>query len=145
MRGRADRIDLHGDSMVSILDYKTGTLPERREAESGLATQLRLEAAMARAGAFAGTGARATRELTYWRLTGGLVAGEIVSLFGDDPARIAAAADEAEAGLRHLITRYADPAQPYLAEPDPAALPRFSDYAQLARVAEWPQAQEMRP
>ncbi len=139
LRGRADRIELRADGTLAILDYKTGILPGVGEAEQGFATQLRLEAAMAAAGAFAGVEKRAVANLLFWRLTGGQPPGEAKLLFKGDAERTQEAAREATEGLCRLIARYDDPAQAYLAQPDPEARPRFSDYAQLARVAEWPQ------
>ena len=54
-----------------------------------------------------------------------------------DPAMIGQTVADAVAGLHRLIAAYEDPAQCYLARPFPGAAPRFSDYALLARVAEW--------
>ncbi len=139
LRGRADRIELHADGTLAIIDYKTGNLPGAGAAERGFATQLRLEAAMAAAGAFAGVDARLAVELAYWHLTGAQPPGEANRLFKGDREQTGEATREAREGLCRLIARYDDPAQPYLAQPDPAARPRFSDYTQLARVAEWPQ------
>ena len=34
------------------------------------------------------------------------------------------------------------PARPYLSRPHPGQAPRFSDYTQLARVAEWAALEE---
>ena len=39
--------------------------------------------------------------------------------------------------LRDLVAAFDDPATPYLSCPRPEAAPRYSDYAQLARVKEW--------
>jgi len=142
LRGRADRIELRANGTLAIVDYKTGTLPGMGDSESGFATQLRLEAAMAAAGAFGAVGARAAEELAYWHLSGAQPPGEAKLLFRGDPEATEAAAREAREGLCRLIARYDDPAQPYLAQPDPEARLRFSDYAQLARVAEWPQGPE---
>jgi ATP-dependent helicase/nuclease subunit B len=143
LRGRADRIELRADGTLAILDYKTGALPGAGDAERGFATQLRLEAAMAAAGAFPEISAgRVTAELAYWHLTGGLPPGDARALFRGDPDQTEDAAREARDGLCRLVARYDDPAQPYLAQPDPDARPRFNDYAQLARVAEWPQGPE---
>ena len=44
---------------------------------------------------------------------------------------------EAAASLRKLIAAFDDPARAYLAQPHPGRLPRFPQYGQLARVAEW--------
>ncbi len=44
--------------------------------------------------------------------------------------------------LGALIDAFDDPARCYLSQPHPGRAPRFSDYAQLARVAEWAAADE---
>ena len=44
--------------------------------------------------------------------------------------------------LGGLIDAYDQPDRCYLSQPHPARAPRFSDYAQLARVAEWAAAGE---
>jgi ATP-dependent helicase/nuclease subunit B len=142
LRGRADRIELRAPGRLSVLDYKTGRVPSQNEAESGLAPQLLLEAAMAGAGVFGAEFATPAGELAYWRLTGGFEPGLIVSLFDADAARITAAVEAAAASLAALIDRFDDPEMPYLARPSPGRAPRFSDYAQLARSAEWADAGE---
>ena len=75
----------------------------------------------------------AVAELAFWRLTGSAPAGEVHG-FGLDPT---VAMDAARAGLIDLVRRFDDPATPYLPVPRPAAAPRFSDYAHLARILEW--------
>jgi ATP-dependent helicase/nuclease subunit B len=76
-------------------------------------------------------------ELTYWHLTGGSHAGELRTLFKADAAAIAAAVAEARKALCALIDAFDAPDRCYLSQPQPGVAPRFSDYAQLARVAEW--------
>ena len=44
------------------------------------------------------------------------------------------------AKLAELIAAFDDPQRPYLSIPHPARVPRFSDYSQLARRAEWSEA-----
>jgi ATP-dependent helicase/nuclease subunit B len=141
LKGRADRIERRADGMLALIDYKTGSVPSAKQVNAGFSPQLPLLAAMAQAGCFDGL-AGAAGELAYWRLTGGRQAGELQPLFDDDPARISAAAEDARAGLRALIERYADDAQPYVSLPWPSLAPGRSDYALLARVAEWSGAQE---
>ena len=85
------------------------------------------------AGGFENIAAAAVGELAYWRLTGGEEAGEIKPVKADAMVL----ARDAEAGLRALVARFDDPATPYLARPDAARAPRFSDYEHLARVKEW--------
>jgi len=135
--GRADRIERRREGGLAILDYKTGTPPSQKEVDAGLAPQLLLEAAMARAGAFGEGIAGTAEELTYWHLTGGYHAGEPRTLFKADAAAITVAVAEAREALCALIDAYDAPDRCYLSQPQPAFAPRFSDYAQLARVAEW--------
>jgi ATP-dependent helicase/nuclease subunit B len=137
LSGRADRIERRRDGGLAILDYKTGAPPSQKAVDAGLAPQLLLEAAMAEAGAF-GVGLTGTvEELTYWHLTGGFHAGELRTLFKGKPDAMAAAIADAGDALCRLIDAYDAPDRCYLSQPQPGSAPRFSDYAQLARVAEW--------
>jgi ATP-dependent helicase/nuclease subunit B len=68
------------------------------------------------------------------------LAGEVKPLAGDDDVRHLV--DAAFAGLQGLIARFDDPATPYRSAPRPEHAPRFTDYAQLARVKEWSLAAE---
>jgi ATP-dependent helicase/nuclease subunit B len=137
LTGRADRIERWQEGGFAILDYKTGTPPSQRDVDMGLAPQLPLEAAMLEAGAFGDALKGAVEELTYWHLTGGFQAGEARSLFKSDASSITTATAEAREALCGLIDTYDSPARSYLSQPHPGFAPRFSDYAQLARVAEW--------
>lgn len=137
LRGRADRIERYADGSIAILDYKTGQPPSQKAVDAGLAPQLVLEAAMAEIGGFGTDLAGLARELIYWHLTGGIDPGKEYQLFKKTPAAIP---EEARAALRNLgalIDAFDDPAKPYLSSPVPDQAPRFADYAQLARVAEW--------
>lgn len=137
LRGRADRIERRPDGTLSILDYKTGVVPNTTVVEQGLAPQLPLEAAMAAAGVFGEAVQGHASELTYWHLTGGFVPGEVHKLYREDPERIAAAVATAQEKLCALIHAFDNPGRAYVSRPSPGAAPRFSDYGQLARVAEW--------
>ncbi len=136
LRGRADRLERRAEG-IAILDYKTGSLPKEKDVAAGFSPQLLLEAAMARAGAFGAAFALQTAALAYWQVSGRSTPGEEVSLFAAEPDRLRGAVEAAVSGLERLICRFADPKQPYVARPWPQRKPRFSDYAQLARVAEW--------
>jgi ATP-dependent helicase/nuclease subunit B len=135
--GRADRIERRPDGSLAILDYKTGPPPSQKDVDTGFAPQLPLEAAMAADGAFGEALRGAVVELTYWHLTGGFTPGDSRKLFKGDAAQTIAAAAAAADKLRALVTAYDDPRRAYLAQPHPARAPRFPEYAQLARVAEW--------
>lgn len=140
LRGRADRIERRADGSLAILDYKTGAPPSQKAVMAGTNPQLTLEAAMVAAGAFSGWHGPVA-ELTYWQVSGGAAPGKQITLLKSDPAAIAAAATEARDRLWNRIIAFDEPAQPYLAQPHPGLRPRFPEYAQLARVDEWAQAE----
>ncbi|CAH2601523.1 Double-strand break repair protein AddB [Rhodovastum atsumiense] len=135
--GRADRIERRADGRLTIIDYKTGAPPSDKDVEAGFRPQLPLEAAMAEAGAFGPELTGTAAELVYWHLSGGFVPAEERSILRGDATRIAAAVATAREKLMTLVTAFDDPKRPYLSQPHPGRVPRFSDYAQLARVAEW--------
>ena len=136
LTGRADRIERRADGTLAILDYKTGAPPSQTEVEAGFAAQLLLEAAMAQDGAFPGIAGHAV-ELAYWHLTGGFEPGQVRPLYKNRADEIADAVAAARDSLRALVESFDDPARPYLSQPHAGRVPRFSDYGQLARVAEW--------
>ena len=137
LTGRADRIERRSNSALAILDYKTGQPPSGKDVETGLAPQLPLEAAMAADGAFGQEVAGRAAELTYWHLTGGFVPGVVTSLFKGNADTIDATVATARAKLAALVAAFDSADKPYLSQPHPGQAPRFSDYTQLARVAEW--------
>ena len=141
LHGRADRIESRGNGTIAILDYKTGTPPTTADVRDGLAPQLPLEGEMVAQGAFPDL-AGPVVELTYWHISGGHDAGKAAPLFRSNEAETQAAIERAAEGLRRLVANFDDPARAYLSQPSPGAAPRFSDYAQLARVAEWAAAEE---
>ncbi len=136
LRGRADRIERRGDAL-SILDYKTGAPPTGTDVADGWAPQLTLQAAMLLRGAFGPELAGHVMELAYWHLSGGFVAGEVRDPFRSDTGRMQDAAELAWDSLCRRVAAFDDPDCPYLSQPHPGEAPRFSDYAQLARVGEW--------
>ncbi len=142
LKGRADRLERRVDGGIAILDYKTGSPPSARDVQAGLAPQLLLEAAMAADGAFGAELVGPASELTYWHLTGGFVPGEVTSLFKQDAAAIGTVVATARERLAGLVAAFDDPDHPYLSQPHPGQAPRFSDYTQLARVAEWAALEE---
>jgi ATP-dependent helicase/nuclease subunit B len=137
LRGRADRIERRLDGTIAILDYKTGAPPMQKDVEDGRAPQLPLEAAMVSHGAFGQALQGEVTDLTYWQISGGFEPGQAKQLFRGDPAKVAAASDTAAEKLAALVREFDRPERTYLSQPHPGAAPRFSDYARLARVAEW--------
>jgi ATP-dependent helicase/nuclease subunit B len=136
LTGRADRIERRADNTLSVLDYKTGAAPSKKKVQEGLSPQLTLEAAMLLQGGFGERWQGETSELAYWKFAGASEPGEVIAPFGS-LADITQAAADAVNALARRVVEYDDPETPYLAQPHPDFKPRFPDYAQLARVAEW--------
>ena len=133
LSAKADRIEAHADGAVTIVDYKTGTTPQRNMIEAGLVPQLPIEAVIAGAGGFETLPPSPIEALAYWRLTGREPAAE----FGDLKVEPEALRHEAAAGLSALIAAFDDPDTPYLSVPRAEHAPRFNDYEHLARSREW--------
>jgi ATP-dependent helicase/nuclease subunit B len=131
LTAKADRIDRLASGGFLLVDYKTGSLPSKKEVNWGFAPQLPLEGAILRDGSFgAVTGAAAALE--YWRMSGGVPVGQRWPIGDDDPNKLIQSVLDR---VRLLIERFDDPATPYLAEPVPQWAPRFSDYRHLERAA----------
>ena len=130
LTAKADRIDRLAAGGFLLVDYKTGSLPLKKEVQLGFAPQLPLEGAILRDGSF-GAVAGAPATLEFWRLTGGVPVGERRPIGEDDPNKLIQSVLDR---VRALIERFDDPATPYLAEPAPQWAPRYSDYRHLERV-----------
>ena len=144
---------MHEDGAISILDYKTGTLPTYKESILGFEPQLLLEAAIARNGGFPGIarGVRITA-LGPVKLSGRQPPGEF-KLFEfanrkdfvavtaprgiSEPDHLDKAADYVFGSLAALFAKYNDANQPYLSAPRAKWIKDYNDYAHLARIKEW--------
>ena len=71
--------------------------------------------------------------LSYWRLSGGVPAGEVRDLNADVPKL----SKETLERVKHLIEAFQDPDTPYRAIPRADWAPDYSDYRHLARLKEW--------
>jgi ATP-dependent helicase/nuclease subunit B len=137
LSAKADRIEADPDGFGHILDYKTGRAPSQKVVDAGFSPQLTLTAAILAHGGFPEIGRLAPGELTYLEITGRRPAGreEVRANAGDESHE---AAERALAGLKTLIARYWDPAQPFVSRTAPQFVHQYaSDYDHLARVFEW--------
>jgi ATP-dependent helicase/nuclease subunit B len=128
---RADRIERSAAGELSVIDYKTGSVPEKRDIDAAIAVQLPLEGAIARAGGF-GIAAGPVAALEHWRLGGG-TGGERLALGGDDPMGLI---DRVLGEIGAYIARFDNPRTPYRPVPVARWQPRYSDYAHLERLDE---------
>ena len=126
----ADRIDLLKGGGAAIIDYKTGSLPQKDALARFLSPQLPLEGAILAAGGFDGLAKTRAGELIYLRLSGNAKGEQEKILDG-------ALAEEAEARLKQRIAWFDDPATPYTSRVAPQNARIAGDYDHLARVREW--------
>jgi ATP-dependent helicase/nuclease subunit B len=136
LKGRADRIELGANGTVSIIDYKTGTVPKAKSVKNGAAPQLPLEAVMAEAGAFGEEFRARVAELAYFKLSGRAEAGDETKPFKTE-AEIAEAVAQAAAALPELFEKFARATTPYLSSPHPSRQNAYDVYAGISRRAEW--------
>lgn len=135
LTARADRIDrMKGGSEYAIIDYKTGGDYTASQIESGKRPQLALEAMMLGEGAFKGADKGAIAAVLAFCVLKGAKPPGFKAEVSEQIDELAA---QARSLLEGLVDRYADPATPYPAIPDPARAPAFNDYAHLARLKEW--------
>jgi ATP-dependent helicase/nuclease subunit B len=135
--GKPDRIDRLKSGGVRIVDYKTGSVPTKKQIASFMAPQLPLLAAMARAGAFGEVVKAPPAALIYAQLTGGKVEGKITELPDAE-----ATTDELERRLKELIVRFDDASWPYAPRVAMEKTRYGSDYDHLSRFDEWGEAAE---
>jgi ATP-dependent helicase/nuclease subunit B len=135
LRARADRIDVMQDKALHIIDYKTGSNPSVKQAQT-LSPQLALEGLIARMGGFAITGKADVANLSYMRLRSKndfkneRIHNEKNSL--DDII------NNAEQELLKLIKGYQLREQGYISRRAPFKDGDISgDYDHLARTREW--------
>lgn len=127
-----DRIEIGLDGALTLIDFKTGTVPTQGDIDQGLANQLPLEALIALNGNLESAIPKGgiIGNLEYWKLSGNHDQCEIKSISADG-------IEAAKYRLEDLIRRYDNPVTPYSAETDPTLKPRYSDYEHLTRRDEW--------
>ncbi|MDX7954003.1 PD-(D/E)XK nuclease family protein, partial [Lichenihabitans sp. Uapishka_5] len=136
LTAHADRLETSRDGAVSIIDFKTGRVPSRREVQVGFAPQLTLEAALARMGGFAALGPEAAVGDALYVGFGSDATLNVTRLEWKDRS-LPEVVDEHLSGLVALLSDFRRPEMGYLARPYPQFEARHSDYDHLSRVKEW--------
>jgi ATP-dependent helicase/nuclease subunit B len=131
----ADRIEILDDGEISLVDFKTGSMPGLNEVLVGFSPQLTLEAAMIGRGAFKNAPQRTPRSARYLKL-GGAKGGAVREL-EFKPRTFAEVADEHFGALVALIGQFSDAQTPYLSRPYSKFVGAFGVYDHLARIKEW--------
>ena len=124
----ADRIDVLKGGGAAIIDYKTGSLPDKAWLVRFLTPQLPLEGAILAAGGFDGLASQQASELIYVRFSGR----------NDKPKEVDITfIAEVEARLKQRIAWFDEETTPYLSRVAPQNARIAGDYDHLARVREW--------
>ena len=134
--GTADRIDLLSDDTLRVIDYKTYHPPKNKEVIAGFSPQLVLEALLLNE-----TQDNPVSTLAYWYLSNKKEASETQTVV-DSTKQVTELIQKAKDGLFEIVTAFRDEKTPYEVCPIPSQSPQFNDYAHLARMAEWIQAEE---
>lgn len=130
LNGKIDRIAFDADQSAIIFDYKTGSIPSKKEVFSGTQPQLTLAALMLVESGFANE----IKSLNYWKLS---FSGE------DDLNEISKNCEEikiliaaAKSGLARLLKYFSTENNGYIAAPN---LENYyeNEYSHLARIKEW--------
>ncbi|MBM3602481.1 MAG: hypothetical protein FJX22_01690, partial [Alphaproteobacteria bacterium] len=137
LRARADRINVDGDGGVTLVDYKTGSLPTARLVMRGRALQLPLEAWLLQQGGFGAELANThLRDCAIWRLNGGNRGGQLLSFAHTKTIKLDILLAEFEGGVHNLLHHLLLSPTPFYPDPWPES-PRANDYAHLKRRANW--------
>jgi ATP-dependent helicase/nuclease subunit B len=135
LTAKADRLEVREDR-IDVIDFKSGGSASDKEVKAGLAPQLTLTAAIARAGGFADAPALPPGELIYARVTGRRTPGELsVRAKGEAEAQAIRALER----LQHRVAAFEEEATPYLAKQQPKFISADGkgDYDHLERLWEW--------
>ncbi len=135
LEAKADRLEVRQDR-VDVIDFKSGGLSSKAEVKAGLAPQLTLTAAIAKAGGFPGVPALPPGQLIYAKVTGRRDPGALELRM---EAEEDAGADAALEGLKRRVAAFDHADTPYSAK----AVTKFiredgsGDYDHLERLWEW--------
>lgn len=128
----ADRIDWLKENSISIIDYKTGTIPTQKEIIAGFSPQLHLEGAIAMNGGFLEELPTNIAKIEIWKMNRANNS-EIIPL----PFNNLKMSQAALNGLIKVLIKFANKNTPYVAYPRPDITIKGDPYYHLARVQEW--------
>jgi|GEM_PF-2463366 len=126
---KVDRIEYDSKAnTVSILDFKTGTIPTNEDIKNGFSPQLTLEALLIEEN----HQNLHVSDMTYIQLASGKRLGQITKVQGDEIQIITAA----KKGILYLVEQYEDINTPYLVCPNLRKSPTYNDFEHLERLEE---------
>lgn len=134
LTGTADRVEQFYDGTLSVLDFKTGGMPTKKEIEAGFEQQLPLLALMARDGQLGQAPGLPVGVLGYVAVKMKFEDRTISSSAAETQTLV----DRADEILTKLISAYRQPETPYLSVPRVQLKSKYAgDFDRLARRDEW--------
>jgi ATP-dependent helicase/nuclease subunit B len=122
---RADRVEI-GEG-ITIIDYKTGTPPSKKDVSTGIEPQLTVEALI-----FESLNGKKVDGLEYWKLDG-----KEFKETAFDEEEIEKMMESTRDGLTELIALFSRAETPYIAVPRIKYALEYNDYQHLERIKEW--------
>lgn len=139
IRGKADRIDRLPDGRLVILDYKTGSVPTRKQIHH-FQRQLLIEAVMAEHGAFAGIPPTEVAHVEHVSLAR---KGAVAPVALDrEPPEFDFRTSTVQGELVKLLTHFDQRARGYVSRRAMEKVRFEGDFDHLARFGEWDETQE---
>ena len=135
LTARPDRLEINRGGTVTIVDYKTGTVPSVREVQAGFSPQLTLEAIMADMGCFGLPRGAQSNGAVYLKLGGADGGHERALRFKEAEFHEVLSIHYEQ--LQALLNQFRLVETPYLSKPYAKFIQRFSVYDHLARSGEW--------
>lgn len=123
----ADRIELLKDGTVSIVDFKTGAVPSKLEVESGLSSQLIIEALIAFRGKYSDISINKIKNIEYIKVNSdGSFASTIIEINEDLLLRHLK-------GLTEILEKYLCQGASFSVNKNTTYAPRYNAYGHLER------------
>lgn len=123
----ADRIEITDDGVVTILDFKTGTLPSKQDVCNGLSPQLIIEAIILSDGGFNGIPSSIVNKLVYIKIdSAGQFIEQVIDITLEE-------LEHHRVGLMKLLEYYTSEEAVFYNMPNSKHAPKYNDYLHFAR------------
>lgn len=130
LKAKADQLVVSDNKQVTIIDFKTGSIPTNNDIIAGFSPQLTLEGLIGKYKGF--IEANNVKTLQYIQFVTNKNFVKIIELKNLDQLLL-----EAEHGIQKIVELYLCGKVPYLIHPFPEKAPAYNDYKHLERIGEW--------
>jgi len=135
LEARADRFEVDDEGNITIIDYKTGTVPSVSDVKAGLSPQMTLEGVIADNKGFEKDGK--VKALEYWKISGGQNEASIQNIGGKKATDLDDILADATEGVGKLVNKMFFEDTPFICSPNSDKVLKYNDYEHLERIKEW--------